>query len=115
MKTLIIGTITVALLTLSACSRRDPEPPGAATLDFEVPGAWQEPAGEGAPRAWLNEIGSVHLAQLVLESWDRSPDLKAMAATIDQAAAQVALAGSRAGLQVNAAGGVGSGCSTWID
>lgn len=85
--------------TLAGCALQDPpardELNREAFVEMVPPGQWAEPGAAAGPveAGWLAAFADERLDALVAEALARNPDLRAVAAQVEQAAAYVRIAG----------------------
>jgi NodT family efflux transporter outer membrane factor (OMF) lipoprotein len=91
-----------ASLLLSACAT---SPERAAAPAIDLPDQWTSQVSSAAPTAWLADLNSPELTQLVEEALANSPSLEATAARFAQNVAEARIAGAdlmpSAGLGLN--------------
>ena len=113
--------LVLALVVLGGCALKAPPPreevSKQALPNFKVPEAFKGTA-QPIEQGWLKEFKDPQLDALVAEALANNPDLQVAAARVEQAAAQVKLAGATLKPQVNAlarGGGALSGDSSGLE
>jgi multidrug efflux system outer membrane protein len=113
--------LVLALLVLGGCALKAPPPreeiAKQALPNFKLPDAFKGTA-QPLEQGWLKSFKDPQLDALVAEALANNPDLQLAAARVEQAAAQVRLAGATLKPQVNAlarGGGALSGDSSGLE
>jgi NodT family efflux transporter outer membrane factor (OMF) lipoprotein len=113
--------LVLALVLLGGCALKAPPPrediAKQALPNFKVPEAFQG-AAQPIEQGWLKSFNDPQLDALIAETLAYNPDLQVAAARVEQAAAQVKLAGATLKPQVNAlarGGGTLSGDSSGLE
>jgi len=95
-------SISLLCLAVLGCAS---SPERSAAPDIEAPDVWTTQADISAPKAWLQDLNSPELTELIEEALTNNPNLQVAAARFDQAMAEARIAGAdrlpTAGLGLN--------------